>query len=111
VFILGFRKLKFVISSVDRFRSHFSGIEKKNGRRTQMSGTVLLRQQLQFLWQPYHAEYVLKVLPRFPAQGAAIFQRKDGFESVSRSATSFGGDFSVIAFFCFGSRSGFKGGS
>ncbi|KAK7402068.1 hypothetical protein VNO78_14038 [Psophocarpus tetragonolobus] len=72
-----------------------------------MPGTALLRQQLRFLWQPCHAESVLKVLPRFSAQGAAIFQRKDGSEPVARPATVSAGGFSAVFFI--GGGSGFCG--
>jgi len=58
-----------------------------------MPGTALVRKQLRFLWQPCHAESVLEVLPRFAAQGAAIFQREDGSESVSRYSGASGAGF------------------
>lgn len=57
-----------------------------------------MRQQLRFLWQPCHAESVLEVLPRFAAQRAAIFQRKDGSESVSRCSGGSGAGFSAVFF-------------
>lgn len=65
-----------------------------------MPGSTILRQQLRFLREPRNAEPVLKVLPRFAAQGATGFVGEAGPQSIGGpSSVAGGGGVSAVVFF------------